>query len=266
MKKIIGAAVTLLAITVSAHEFWLEPEKFFYKKSESANLRFLVGENFEGTNWTGNRARIQSLQYYWGDSIKDISGVLSERAGDSLSLRLDHEGTVMVTFNSKNSYIRLEPDKFNEYLNEDGLTEAITYRREHGETDSVGREFYQRSVKSILQVGSKMDDMVSRPTRLPLDIVPLQNPFKLKDGDTLRVRILFQNKVLANHKIRYWKKVDHRLVSPIVQSDNNGEITLPIAREGRWMISCVKMIHVENNPEAQWQSYWGSLTWGYDKK
>jgi hypothetical protein len=29
------------------------------------------------------------------------------------------------------------------------------------------------------------------------------------------------------------------------------------------MVSCVKMVRLQNDPQAEWQSYWGSLTWGY---
>jgi hypothetical protein len=29
------------------------------------------------------------------------------------------------------------------------------------------------------------------------------------------------------------------------------------------MISTVKMERLENDPRANWQSYWGSCTWGY---
>ena len=45
-----------------AHEFWLNPHKFIYKRGENVNIRFLVGENFEGENWTGNNERIRSLK------------------------------------------------------------------------------------------------------------------------------------------------------------------------------------------------------------
>ena len=29
------------------------------------------------------------------------------------------------------------------------------------------------------------------------------------------------------------------------------------------MVSTVKMIRLENDAKANWQSYWGSCTWGY---
>ena len=54
-----------------AHEFWLSPGKFIYKRTDKINIRFLVGENFEGQNWQGNNERIQSLKIYYGGVIDD---------------------------------------------------------------------------------------------------------------------------------------------------------------------------------------------------
>jgi hypothetical protein len=38
------------------------------------------------------------------------------------------------------------------------LTDAIEYRKKHNETDSTGYEFYQRSIKTIFQVGIVKDE------------------------------------------------------------------------------------------------------------
>ena len=44
----------------------------------------------------------------------------------------------------------------------------------------------------------------------------------------------------------------------------NGEIVFRVTTKGKWMISTVKMERLIDNPVADWQSYWGSLTWGYE--
>jgi CRISPR/Cas system CMR-associated protein Cmr3 (group 5 of RAMP superfamily) len=83
----------------------------------------MVGENFKGENWSGNKDKVQQLFHYTpSDNVVDVSSKLSSASkGDSLQLPLQEEGTHMVVFNSTNSFISLEADKFNEYLKEDGL-------------------------------------------------------------------------------------------------------------------------------------------------
>ena len=78
------------------------------------------------------------------------------------------EGTVMVTLNTTNSFIDFEAAKFNDYLREDGLTEALKYREKNGETAKNGLENYQRSVKTIFQVGSRFTNVYKQKTICPL--------------------------------------------------------------------------------------------------
>ena len=265
MKKIFTfLSLITVSILLSSHEFWLQPDKFIYNRGETINIKFLVGENFEGENWSGNHSKIHTLDFYFGGVKDDLSGMISDEKGDSAQFTLYDEGTAMVTFNSNNSFIELDSAKFNAYLQEDGLVEAIEYRKQHNETDSSGREWYQRSVKTIFQVGTIFDNTFSRETSLPLDIIPQTNPYKLKSGDSLEIKILFQKNPLGGQLVKLWHKVNGQLIKAEFTTDKNGMIKFPVITNGSWMLSTVKMERLENNPGADWQSYWGSLTWGYE--
>jgi uncharacterized GH25 family protein len=262
MKKIIylSSLYTLFTL-LSSHEFWLQPNKYIYNRGEEINIRFVVGENFESENWKGDSSRIHTLIFYYG-GVKDIiSPTLFAEKGDSLQLRQYDEGTSMVTYNSKNSFIELDAKEFNAYLEEDGLTDAIEYRKKYNETDSTGYEFYQRSVKTIFQVGNVKDETYKQTTNLPLDIIPLSHPYKISDGDSLTVKILLKGEPLTNSLIKIWNRRGNETLKWSVMSNGNGLIKFPVATKGEWMVSCVKMIRIYDPPT--WQSYWGSCTWGY---
>jgi uncharacterized GH25 family protein len=270
MKKFLLIATLLTVIsTLLAHEFWLSPDKFIYQKGEKINIRFFVGENFEGENWKGNNEKVQSLKLYFGGVSDDLSAYISEEKGDSLEMTMLDEGTNLVAFNSTNSYLELEASKFNEYLKEDGLTDAIEYRKQNNETDSASKEYYQRCSKTLIQVGKVKDKTFSVATDLPVDIIPLSNPYSLRNNDTLAVKILFRNTPLRNTLIKIWQRNIDKTIKTDLTSDGNGEIKFPVSATGKWMISVVKMVRLENDPKAHpisigWQSYWGSLTWGYE--
>lgn len=265
MKRFIYLAVLFVFFTLlSSHEFWLNPEKFIYTRGEKINIRFLVGENFDGENWKGNNEKIQSLKLYYGGVSDDLSGTISEEKGDSIELTMLDEGTNLVAFNSTNSYIELDAAKFNEYLQEDGLYNAIEYRKQNNETDSLGKEYYQRCAKTLIQVGHVIDKTFSASTGLPVDIIPITNPYSLKNKDSLAVKILFLNAPLINARVKIWHRENNKTEKTEQLSNENGEIKFPVAVSGKWMVSIVKMERLENNTKAQWQSYWGSLTWGYE--
>ena len=265
MKKIISTSLSVILFSfLSAHEFWLQPDKFIYERGEAITIRFNVGENFEGENWTGDTSKIQNLDFYFNDVNDDLQAAMGTKKGDSVQLSLLDEGTAMVTFNSKNSFIELDSAKFNAYLLEDGLINAIEYRQEHNETDSMGHEFYQRSVKTIFQVGAEFDNTFKQQTTLPLDIIPQTNPYTLKDDQSIHFKIFFQKKLLKNTLINVWHRENNKTTKEELKSDDSGEIEFPVKTSGEWMVSCVKMNRLENDPKAQWQSYWGSCTWGYE--
>lgn len=254
-----------LATMLMSHEFWLQPDKFIYKAGDDVNLRLLVGENFEGENWTGNNQSVQSFHLHLHDVTDDLSPQVSEEVGDSLQFSIHEAGTYMITYNSTNKHIELKPDEFLAYLKEDGIQDAIDYRNANNETDSIGRENYQRSVKTLFQVGDLINSIHKKQTNLPVDIIPLSNPYKFKRGDTLTVRILFQKKPLSNSMVKVWHRVNNETEKIELVSNENGEVRFHVKAIGSWMISTVKMIRLPDGNDAQWQSYWGSLTFGYTR-
>ncbi len=254
----------LLHTVLSSHEFWLKPQKFSYEQGDEISVRFFVGENFMGENWTGNQEKVRSLTIFYGGVKDDLSPLVGSGTGDSLVFTMLDAGTVMIAFHSTNSFINLEPDKFNSYLKEDGLQKAIDYREENGETDSLGYEYYQRCAKTLFQVGDLKDKTCSLPTGLPVDIIPADNPFQLSQGDSLTVKILFQDTPAVNTLVKIWHRENELTEKTDIRSDENGEIKIPVLISGTWMISTVIMERIADDPQAQWQSYWGSLTWGYE--
>ncbi len=264
--------ILILSAIAFAHEFWLHPRKYFYSIRETANIRFAVGENFEGENWKGNKDKIMQLVHYTpSEGMIDIAGRLSASTGDSLQLPLQEEGTHMVIFNSTNSFIRLEADKFNEYLKEDGHDEAALYRKTHGEENTSGTEHYQRSVKTILQVSGKLTDACTRPTSLPLDIIPGENPYSIPNPSTnkkpvmVKFRVLFNGEALSNALVRGWYHVPGKGVkADTVRTNKKGWVSLE-RHPGIYMVSCVHMERATKGSEADWQSYWSSLSFEYSQ-
>jgi uncharacterized GH25 family protein len=265
MKKFVSTFFFLVfSALLTGHEFWLEPVRFILKPGEKVCVKFRVGENFNGENWQGTRASVEELKLFYKDVDDDLKNLLSDSiAGDSLNLQFFDEGTVMVTYESTNKYIQISADTFQTYLKEDGLKNAFDYRAANGLIDSMGREYYKRSVKTIFQIGATKDSSYNRKTDLPLDIIPLKHPYSLKKGQELPVKILFKDSVLANNMVKVWHKQNGKTEMKDLYTDENGRLQVPVSLSGEWMLSVVKMEALSDTSRANWQSYWGSLTWGY---
>jgi uncharacterized GH25 family protein len=271
-KIILTLTVCIVSVWVLAHEFWFQPQKFHYSIREVARIRFLVGEGFKGDNWAGNKDKVQQLFHYTpSGSIIDVAHRLSENKGDSLQLPLQEEGTHMIIFNSTNSLINLDAEKFNEYLKEDGLDNATAYRKANKEESKNGTEHYQRSIKTLLQVSYKPTNACTNPTNLPLDIIPEKNPYEVLVGAResllkVKFRVLLNKEPLNNALVKIWYYLPGKKEAQMdtLRTNKKGWITAD-RHPGPYMVSCVYMEHTPADKDAEWQSYWASLSFEYSQ-
>ncbi|WP_373512697.1 DUF4198 domain-containing protein [Persicitalea sp.] len=256
-------AAFLISSLTFAHEFWLEPIKFLLKQNEKVTIHMKVGEDYQGDHSNGKKYNLTKLELYGNGKKKDIRG---DVYGDSLStvdLTIPAEGTQLVAFSNTSKFIELEGPRFNNYLRSEGLDGVLRSRAQQGDTVKAGRELYQRCVKTLVQVGSKTDDTYSIDTGMRLEIIPGKNPYTANAAGSIKFKVRFDNKPLANSLVLAWHMVDGTTTHTKLRSDKNGEVTFPIAKIGKWMISTVHMIPTPDAKQADWQSFWGSYTFGY---
>jgi uncharacterized GH25 family protein len=269
MKKKLTAFVLIVAAFIScpllfAHEFWLMPSKFRVKINESVSLNFYVGEDFTGEIWGKRRERMSKLTHFMGKNQIDLTASAIQSDSNEVMLNFDKEGTQVLTMQSKNSFIALEAAKFNDYLKDDGIDNIYQLREKNGDLDKPSKELYRRCAKTLIQVGTKKGNTFKRNTGMPLEIIPLQNPYNLKIGDKLTVKVLFNGQPLTDKMIVTWHKTPTtKTVHQKLRTDAKGLMTFPLDKNGQWMVSTVQMVAVENNPEANYQSYWGNLTFEF---
>ena len=264
IKKLISVSSLLLLCSVAfAHEFWLEPVKFWLKKNEKIRIDLMVGEDYQGEHSDGHKYKILKLDHYGNNQKQDIR---SKVYGDSLSrinLFFSAEGSHLIAFANSSKFIELEASKFNEYLRTEGLDNVIKLRIQSSDTLKAGRELYQRCVKTLVQTDHQTDDTYAVNTGMRLEIIPAKNPYAQKTKGPITFKVLFDNKPLSNALVLAWHMVVGKTTHQTLRSDKNGQVAFPVDQTGKWMISTVHMIPNSNLKMADWQSYWGSYTFGF---
>ncbi len=264
MKKYITLFLLLLAGTLSfAHEFWLEPLRFLWHKGEMARIELMVGEDYLGEHSNGNKYKILKLDHYAAGKQTDVRSLV---AGDSLNvldLPLTARGNHLLAFSNTSKFIELEAAKFNNYLRSEGLDNAAQARQEQGDTLKPGRELFQRCVKTLVMADGKPDNTYAINTGMRLEIIPDRNPYNLKGTSTIPFRVLFDNRPFENALVLAWHSVNGTTTHTSIRADKNGRVSFPISNNGKWMISIVRMIPYTDTKTSDWQSFWGSYTFGY---
>ena len=158
------------------------------------------------------------------------------------------------------SYIKLSAKEFEDYLREDGMEYIIGEREKLGEQAKEGRERYSRFIKSLLQVGDKRDKTYKKRLGLRFEIVPLENPYSKKVGDTLNFQVLFDGKTLADRAVFAENRNGE---TQKITTDRDGEFSVKINRNGLWLVRLVYMQRCKTDcAEADWESFWGAFTFG----
>lgn len=263
MKKIVLLIAFCLGLSLAfGHEFWLEPSQFFARVGDQIRVQVLVGENFTGERSEGKKNRIIHYRHETVNGSTDLIPALQGDTYGDVTVLLRSEGTHVLSFANTPKFLAMKADSFLLYLEEDGLDNVITTRQHREETAKPSRELYQRCVKALVQVGSKTDSSYAKNTGMTLEIIPVQNPYTQRPGQTAEFQLLFDNKPLAGALVRYWNRDTQNHVSEEKQrSDAQGRARFKL-KAGSNMISLVRMIPNADTTEADWHSYWGSLTFG----
>ena len=249
-----------------AHQYWLAPSRYDARPGQVIEVGAIAGTGFRGERkpWSPNRC-----VRFVGRMARTIDLSRGAAFGDLVWTRLapsDARGG-MLAYESNFTQIELPAPEFDAYLKEEGLVGPLSTRQRSG-TQASGRERYRRCAKTWLAGSDPARAM--QPIGLPLEVVPLALPGR---DAALRVRVLWGGRPLAAALVKAWRaafdssgapadgeKRDSVGVSWEAHADRNGEVTVPVAQAGEWLVSVVHMVPCAERDQADWESTWASLT------
>jgi hypothetical protein len=245
-----------LASPLLAHDFWIEPTSFRPEVGATVGVRLMIGQGFRGEALPRNPALIEKFVLVSAGGETEIPG----RPADDPAgvVRITAAGLQIVGYRSKDSSVSLEAEKFESYLREEGLEAIVAERARRGESQKPSRELFSRCAKALLSAGSGTTGY-DRALGFTLELLPEKNPYALRSGDELPVRLLFQGKplpgalVVALPYVTPSEKIAQR-------TDAHGRVRLRLPYGGVWLVKAVHMVPAPAGSGADWQSLWASLT------
>lgn len=258
----IFGSILLFSINAFAHEYWFEPEKFRLVPNEKTVVHLYVGDGLikDREERPFQLAKTPLFQLFSLNQTTDLKTSLVDGALPIYNFSADKAGNYLLAMERNWSYVKLEPDKFADYLREDGMEYILAEREKLGESQKEGRERYSRFLKSLLQVGEKRDNTYKKRLGLKLEILPLENPYTKKVGDNLSFQILFDGKPLADKTVFANNRNSE---TQRMKTDKNGKFTIKIDQNGLWIVRLVFMQRCKTDcAEADWESFWGAMTFG----
>lgn len=253
------SACLFLAPCATAHDLWLIPPE---KAKAKASLKVLAasGMEFPKSEHAPDPAKFAKRRLFdpEGKASAIEAGGTEELTG-VLPFTPAKVGVYIVAVETTPKLITLDADKFNAYLVSDGLAHIYALRAKEKSLDQPGKERYSKSPKALLQVGEGKAGDPCRMVGLPLEIVPVQNPFERKTGDVLKVKVLFHGKPLAEANLGWSHPGDGESPAGTARTNAKGEALIPIAKTG---LMTIRLTHMTRPKHAdyEWESFWTTLT------
>ncbi|MBX9603810.1 MAG: DUF4198 domain-containing protein [Bryobacteraceae bacterium] len=248
------AILLVLPVSAFAHDLYLMPGSFQVKPGERIAIALHVGDSFPESEGPMDPARIRDARLSDGTPIGDFAIVGKITLGYAKPM---NQGSLSASLSSAPRFLQLAPAKFEEYLREEGLDQVIAWRRENGETLRPGRELYSKFAKTLLVSGSPSAEF-ARPAGLLFEFVPEADPAGLKPGDRLPVRLLFRGSPAAGVQVQVANQSGKTVIAG--RTGDDGRIAIPLSRSGHWRLHAVAMERAGNKQQADWESFWASLT------
>jgi len=235
---------------------WIEPRPFLPAPGQIVSIRLRVGQNLLGDPLPLDPALVNQFV------VEDVAGrrpVVRRDGADPAGLvRVATQGLLVIGYGSNPSRVELPAEKFDQYLKEEGLDAIAALRARRGNAGATV-ELFSRCAKSLVLSGPPSEGAGDRRLGFALELVAERNPYALRAGQELPVRLTYQNRPLAGALVVAMNRSgpSERLAA---RTDADGRVRFRLSPGGMWLIKAVHMVPAPAGSDAEWASFWASLT------
>jgi uncharacterized GH25 family protein len=241
---------------------YLLADRFFLPGPGEAVVRLLNGTFTQSENAIV-RARVRDASVAGPAGRVPIDMATWSEAGDTTTFRVSaaKEGTYAIGVSTRPSVLEMTGAEFNEYLKEDGIPDVLAARRARNELEKGVRERYHKHVKALLQVGVPRSDSYRTVFGYPAEIIPLDNPYSMGSGGTLRVRVEVLGRPAANQYVTWGGQTaaGAAIAEKGLRSAADGTARIPISGPGTWYVKFIHMTRMAAD-SVDYESRWATLT------
>jgi uncharacterized GH25 family protein len=254
-------ALFLLGLLVSgpvlAHDFWIEPSTFRPAPGGRVAVRLRVGQGLVGDPMPRDPGRIERFATVGGQGEAAVPGVPGMDPAGWVSP--SSPGLLWIVYDSGHDSVQLDAAKFDKYLGDEGLERIRKLRGSHPSNTDPVTDMYSRCAKSLLSVGTGPATGYDKVLGLELELVAEKNPYALKPGEELPLRLLYHGKPLEGALLAAIPKGAPDAKTS-ARSDRQGRAALRLDRPGLWLVKAVHMVPAPAGSGADYESLWASLT------
>lgn len=256
MRPWIAAVALGVAATAFAHDSWLLPTPARLKVGATAVFELTSAMAFPTPETPMKADRLVAGRVRLAGSTRELRAEAQPKFL-RLSALLDREGVATAWVESRPRTLDLKPEEVAHYLQEVGAADTVgaDWKKSGGK---AWRETYVKLAKTYVRVGEPSEDRSwAEPLGLALEMVPDKDPTRLKRGETLPLRVLWEGKPLSGLSVG--SVGDGKGPGSLQRTDADGRVSVVLDRPGPWLIRAT-LIRPAGGADGQWNSHFTTLT------
>jgi uncharacterized GH25 family protein len=241
-----------------AHDLYLQGSPFILGEPGQTKIGMYLAEAFPGKKERWRSEKTVDFRVVAPESESKAE----EKTNVDPEVMLAGEGTYVIGWSSTPSYISIDAKAFDEYIEAEGYDNVIAMRKTSAQA-AEQREKYTRFLKTFLQVGSKTTSNFNHTFGYKIEIIPMNNPYEVSAGEDFQLQVRLDGKPLANVRLMATfdtYSTEHDVYEQTVQTNSEGIAVIKITKPGIWMIRTSYMLPIQNDPKADWESYWANIS------
>ena len=267
-----ACSIAVAVVTGEAHDLFLKPRDFVVRPGAEVQVRVLNG-GFTSSEASVARNRLRDLTVAGpgGVAHPDRATWADDAKESQWRVTLREPGTHVLGASLDPRTIRLGGTDFNGYLREEGLPDILAARKAARQLGDSAHERYAKHVKALVRVqpvggvgGASVDTAYRIALGYPAELIPLDDPYVLPSGGTLRLRAMADGRPLSGQVVQAGGRTTSgaRIPQREVTTDSAGIARFRLATRGTWY---VKFIHMRQVPASErdsvtHESKWATLT------
>lgn len=256
------ALISIAATPIVAHDLYLKLDSYFIAINERVTIKILNG-SFMSSEGAVRFERLADLSVVSPGGVRSKppeSQFTKDEKTSYLNLEPRETGNYVVGLSTMSREIDLDGKAFNEYLEEDGIPDILADRRKNNELEKSVRERYSKHVKALFQVADKQTDNYKQVLGYPVEIVPRNNPYKLRKGDSFEFLCLKDGKPLVNQYVMTGLDDGTNLrLGENLRTNRKGIGKVRITGPGKWYVKFIQMSKLDD-PKLNYESKWATFT------
>ncbi len=265
MRTVLAVSAIVLVFTPAvAHDFWIQPERFVLEQPGPVPVSLFVGHGQDRSRWGVRNSHIERFETHGPDGAVDWRPSLSLGAGSNdANVWLGLPGTYVFGLHSRLSQSTLAADRFNAYVEKEGITPIARFRERNALSGTEGREVYSRRAKAIVQVGEIDANSIVRvttPVGLRLEMVPGRHPGTLAPGDAMPIQVFYEGVPLKGALVKLNDLAADEEPVAMQRTDADGRTIFTIPRTANWQLNTIWAEPFDDKERADFDTTFSSLT------